>query len=84
MRIQIDVSESRMECIKKIMEDLEITTYKEFFSNALAVLDWVLTEKLCGRSVTSVDANGTSRILVIAGIDAKIGVLQRTHKQSEI
>ncbi len=57
MKIQIELAEARVTRIKRLMEELEIDTYKDLFNNALAVFDWMVEETRSGRVIASV---GTS------------------------
>lgn len=55
MRIQMELPEENVKEIKALMEEANIDTYKELFSNALSLLHWVVQEVKRGRVIGSID-----------------------------
>jgi hypothetical protein len=58
MRIQVYFDDHGLELIEDLKKRTGITTYKDLFNNALALLSWAVDQKEGGRSVASIDQNG--------------------------
>ena len=56
-RVQLELSEDRVERLKEIMKLCEITTQKELFNNSLALFEWAVKQRQSGRMIASVDEN---------------------------
>jgi hypothetical protein len=50
-RISLDVTEDALIVIKSLMEELNITTYKELFNNSVTILKWLKEKKANGYSI---------------------------------
>jgi len=55
MRIQLEMSEPRVDELKEFMIRVEIDTYKELFNNALSLLEWAVDQSAKGRKLVSID-----------------------------
>jgi hypothetical protein len=66
MRIQLEISESKREQIKMLMEKADFKTYSELFNNAVTLLQWSIQQLENGCSILSVDRNsGKEKELVM-------------------
>lgn len=66
MRIQLEVTEKNAQELVELKEKINISTWKELFSNALTLLDWAIKQTEQGRLVGSIDEkNMTYRELVM-------------------
>jgi hypothetical protein len=57
MRLQLELSEARVRVLDALMEDCGITTRKDLFNNALAMLEWAVKERKRGNIIASVNEN---------------------------
>lgn len=57
MRIQVDFDEVGSQLVRRLMEQTGITTYKELFSNSLAVFSWAVTQVIKGNKIASINEN---------------------------
>src|SRR4051812_22253473 len=65
MRIQLELSQDKVQRLKTLMVTLEIDSYKDLFNNALSMLDWVIEETQSGREIAAVnEAEKCYRVLV--------------------
>jgi hypothetical protein len=55
VRIQLEVTESRLNELKALMEECRISTQKELFNTAFTLLEWAVGERRQGRTIASVD-----------------------------
>ena len=55
MRIQLDVAEDNVKVMRYLMQEGNLSTYKELFNNALTVLYWCFKEVRNGRIIASLD-----------------------------
>jgi len=54
-RIQFELTESQVKDIEKLMEKTSTSTKREFFNNAIAILEWAVDESSNGRKIASMD-----------------------------
>lgn len=57
VRVQIDLPRSRVEVLDGWADEAGGMTRKDVFSNALALLNWAVTQVKNGREIVSVDAH---------------------------
>ena len=57
MRLQLDLSETRVKALDALMKECDIVTRKELFNNALALLQWAVDELKRGNIIASVSEN---------------------------
>jgi hypothetical protein len=55
MRVQLDMSEEKVQEIEKIMNESGVKTKKEFFNLAISLLKWAIQQKKDGNIIASVD-----------------------------
>ena len=55
VRVQLDMPENRVSEIENIMAKTGVSTRKDVFENALALLEWAVNERKYGRIIASVD-----------------------------
>jgi len=55
MRIQLELSNDSVNEIKKLMQESEVKSYSDLFSNSLAILSWAIKETQRGRIIASID-----------------------------
>jgi len=55
MRIQLEVPDATAKRLQKLMEEVGVKTYSEFFGYALTGLDWMIKERRLGRMIASAD-----------------------------
>lgn len=55
MRIQLDLDEASAKWLEELKEATGSKTYKEFFNNAITLLDWAIRQRHSGRIVASLD-----------------------------
>jgi len=55
VKVQFDLPAERIRDIEAKMELTGTATRKDYFNNALTLLDWALTEKYKGHTIASVD-----------------------------
>ena len=60
IRIQIDIPIEQNKELLMMMDQANISTKKDLFNNALAMLRWALKEKALGKEIASVDASKDS------------------------
>ncbi len=58
VRLQLEMDESRLKVIEKLMQLTDLHTKKEFINNALTLFKWAIEERQHGRQIASVDAAG--------------------------
>jgi hypothetical protein len=69
MRIQLEMPETQVQDLKKLMAEAGLDTYKDVFNHALSAFEWMLNEAKSGRSIASVDdKNQSYRILVMPAL----------------
>ncbi len=54
-RIQLELSGERVRELEALMEESGVRTKKEFFNNALTLMEWAIKERKAGRILASVD-----------------------------
>lgn len=54
-RIQLDLDESGIELLSRLERDTGARTHKEFFNNAITLVDWAVKQRQAGRIVASMD-----------------------------
>lgn len=70
MRIQLELSEDRVQELKALMEQVGVETYKDLFNNALSLFEWAIQEAEKGRTLASIDEEaGKYRELAMPIID---------------
>jgi hypothetical protein len=57
VRVQLDMPEDRVRDIEKIIAKTGISTRKDVFENALALFEWAVGERECGRKIASIDTS---------------------------
>lgn len=55
VRVQIDLSEGKVQALKELMKKADIATQKELINNALTVLEWIVSETERGRIIASIN-----------------------------
>jgi hypothetical protein len=55
IRLQIELSESRVAELKRLMDECHLSTQKELFNSALTLFEWAVNERRAGRSIASID-----------------------------
>ena len=66
MRIQLELPETQVAELKRLMEENGIDTYKDLFNNSLTMFEWALEEVKNGKVLASVDEkNEKYRVLVM-------------------
>ena len=55
MRIQLELSDERVQELKALMEQVSIETYKDLFNNAISLFEWSVQEAERGRILASID-----------------------------
>lgn len=55
MRIQVEFDENGMRMIEDLKKKTGISTYKDLFNNALALLSWSVEQRENARTIASVD-----------------------------
>lgn len=53
-RIQLELSEERVQELEELMRQLGVRTKKDLFNNALTLLEWASREKRSGRIIASI------------------------------
>lgn len=70
MRIQLELPETQVQELKKLMEEAGFETYKDAFNNALTLLEWVLNEVKTGKVIAAVDEQSEKyRVLVMPALE---------------
>ena len=59
-RIQFELSEDKLKELEQLMAASGVKTKKEFFNNALTLLEWAIKEKKAGRTIASIDETANS------------------------
>ena len=66
MRIQLELPETRVQELKKLMEEAGFETYKDLFNNSLTLFEWAVNEVKNGKVLGSMDEqNEKFRVLVM-------------------
>lgn len=60
VRVQIDLSEDKVQALKELMKKADIATQKELINNALTVLEWIVNETQQGRAIASINEDTMS------------------------
>lgn len=60
VRLQVELTEERMNAIDKIVKLTGMASRKEFFDNALAAMAWMVREVQSGRIIASVSHDHSS------------------------
>jgi len=82
MRIQLELPETQVQELKKLMAEAGLDTYKDLFNQALSAFEWILNEVKSGRSIASVDEqNQTYRVLVMPALQ-QVAKNARKEEQS--
>jgi len=55
IRIQFELTDEKNRELEVLMTEVGIRTKKDFFNNALTLLEWALKERKAGRVIASVD-----------------------------
>jgi len=59
-RIQFELTEDQVKEIEKLMKRTGTSTKREFFNNAIAILEWAVDESADGRKIASMDDSSHS------------------------
>jgi len=54
-RVQFELTDSQVKDIEKLMKKTNTSTKREFFNNAIAILEWAVDESSSGRKIASMD-----------------------------
>jgi hypothetical protein len=66
MRIQLEISETKQQQLKVLMEKADLKTYSDLFNNAVTLLQWAVRQIEAGRTILSVDQeSGKERELLM-------------------
>lgn len=55
MRVNIELSEERVNVLKALAEECGLSTQKELFNSALTLFEWAVNERRSGRTIASID-----------------------------
>ena len=55
MRIQLEISETKQQQLKALMEKADFKTYSELFNNAVTLLQWAVRETEAGCAIFSIE-----------------------------
>lgn len=55
MRIQVEFDDDGVSLIERLKMKTGISTYRDLFNNALALLDWAVRQRESGRMIFSAD-----------------------------
>ena len=73
VKIQFDLPAKRVEEIEKLMELTRTATRKDYFNNALTLLEWAIRERYMGNTIASVDEQkGKIKELVMPILNAAV------------
>jgi len=59
-RIQFELTDDQVKDIEKLMKRTGTSTKREFFNNAIAILEWAVDESSDGRKIASMDDSSHS------------------------
>jgi hypothetical protein len=77
MRIQLELSQNRVDELKGLMQEADIETYKELFNNALTLLQWSVQQVKAGRAIASVDEDNTIYNVMVMPILEQVATKSR-------
>jgi len=84
MRLQLDLSEERVEALDRLMEETDLSTRKELFNNALSLFEWAVKEVRNGNVIASVNENeGRYRELHIPALSVAAAKGARREKNNK-
>lgn len=70
IRLQFDVRRAQFNIIEALVETCGLSSKKELFSNAMALLKWAVQETQKGRRIASYDPeNGSIELVALPGLD---------------
>jgi len=75
-RIQFDLTEDQVKEIETLMERTRTSTKREFFNNAIAILEWAVDESSSGRKIGSMDDKSRTYKELYMPIFKKVPVAQ--------
>ncbi|MCI0487941.1 MAG: hypothetical protein L0229_15220 [Blastocatellia bacterium] len=55
VRIQFELPEEKVRELERLMQETGIGTRKDFFNNALTLLEWAIHERKAGHVIASLD-----------------------------
>jgi hypothetical protein len=55
MRIQLDLDDTGVELLDRLEKATGSRTHKEFFNNAITLMDWAVRQRQAGRIIASMD-----------------------------
>jgi Arc/MetJ family transcription regulator len=59
-RLQIELNSDKIREIESLMEEVRVSTKKEFVNAALTLLKWAIKERRAGRVIASIDEKSDS------------------------
>lgn len=69
-RIQLEVREERLQELKALMEQADLSTQKDLINDALTLFEWAITERRSGRAIGSMDeANQKYREVMMPSLE---------------
>jgi len=81
-RIQIELSEEEVAQIDQLMMLTGIRTRKEYFNNALTLMEWAINEKRVGHGIASIeDSTQSFRELVMPALQ-KVKPISESNERS--
>jgi hypothetical protein len=72
-RIQFDVSDDEWEDMKRLMTLCGLDTRKDLFTNAYALLEWAVEERLNGKQIASLDVDKNTLTQVAMPLLRRLG-----------
>lgn len=70
IRLQFDVRRAQFNIIEALVETCGLSSKKELFSNAMALMKWAVQETQKGRRIASYDpASGSIELVALPGLD---------------
>lgn len=55
VRIQLELPPEKVRAIDALIKKTGASTRKDYFNNALAILEWAIQEKEAGKAIASID-----------------------------
>lgn len=80
IRVQLDLPESKVRDLEKIMSKTGVSTRKDLFENALTFFEWAVNQREMGRLIASIDTeiNGFHEVLMPA-----LASVKKTYEPSK-
>jgi len=73
IRIQFDLPEEKVKELEELMQEVNLTTRKDLFNNALTLFEWAINEKKEGNLIASVDEeNNKLKELVMPALSSVV------------